>query len=235
MKFWIVGTDTDVGKTTVSAWICLHTKYCYWKPIQTGSNFELSDDDCINDDETTSFHALRSSSVNITSDFNHISMDSSIVKKLSGSNIYPERYVFSAALSPHIAAEMENVEISINEINVPDCENLLIEAAGGLMVPLNKKNMYIDFIKKTNLPVILVAKSSLGTINHTCLSIEALKKRDINLLGVIVNGEKNIENVNSIKKYGNVQILAEIEKVDLVNKDNLFKIPFPQHLREILT
>lgn len=198
MKFWIVGTDTDVGKTTVSSWICLHTKYNYWKPIQAGSD-----------------------------------SDSLSVRKLSGATVYPEAYHLKNPISPHLAAEKEGITINTSNITIPICENLLIEAAGGLMVPLNKKELYIDFIKQTKLPVILIARSSLGTINHTCLSVEALKNQKIELLGVIVNGERNTDNVEAIEKYSSVKILAELDMMKNVDKTNFYEKKLPQQLKEI--
>lgn len=198
MKFWIVGTDTDVGKTTVSAWICLHAKYDYWKPIQTGDY-----------------------------------IDSLVIKNISDTKIYPESYRLKNPLSPHLAAKQDGVRIATSDIMIPECKNLLIEAAGGLMVPLNDKEFYIDFIKQTKLPVILVARSSLGTINHTCLSVEALRNRKIELLGVIVNGEKNSENVRAIEKYSDTIVLAELDKVKNIDKTNLYEQKFSQKLKDL--
>ncbi len=198
MKFWIVGTDTDVGKTTVSSWICLHTKYSYWKPIQTGCD-----------------------------------SDSLSVRKLSGAAVYPEAYQFKNPFSPHLAAEKEGMTINTSNITIPICENLLIEAAGGLLVPLNKKEFYIDFIKQTKLPVILIARSSLGTINHTCLSVEALKNRKIELLGIIVNGERNTDNVKAIEKYSSVKILDELDIIKNINKTNLYEKKLAQQLKDL--
>jgi dethiobiotin synthetase len=198
MKFWIVGTDTNVGKTTVSAWICLHTKYSYWKPVQTGGD-----------------------------------SDSSSVKKLSSAIIYPESLKLKEPLSPHLAAEKEGVDIITSNIVIPNCKNLVIEAAGGLLVPLNQKEFYIDFIKQTKLPVILVARSSLGTINHACLSVEALKSRKIEMLGVIVNGEKNPDNVKAIEKYSSIKVLAEFDIMKNTDKTTLYERKLPQKLKDL--
>jgi dethiobiotin synthetase len=208
MKFWIVGTDTDVGKTTVSAWICLHSKYSYWKPLQTGCNSA----------------AL----------FQDQQSDSCRVKNLSDAVVYPEAYVLKEPLSPYAAAVRENKVISTASIEIPDCDNLVIESAGGLMVPIADNELYVDFIKKTQFPVILVARSGLGTINHTCLSIEALRHRNIELLGVIVNGEKNMDNVDLIKKYTNVKILATLGKISKIEKQSLYEEDFPMELKKLL-
>ncbi|GHU12204.1 ATP-dependent dethiobiotin synthetase BioD [Alphaproteobacteria bacterium] len=209
MQFWIVGTDTDVGKTTVSAWICLHTTCSYWKPVQTG---------CFVDEST---------GVSINS-------DSSYVKNLTNTKIHPESYVFRDPLSPHMAAARENTELDPSKIIIPQEKNLLIEAAGGLYVPLTDDMFYIDFIESTKLPVILVARSGLGTINHTCLSVEALRGRNIPLFGVIVNGETNPDNIRAIEKFANVRILAGLHKLEKIETETLRSATFPLTLKCML-
>lgn len=206
MKFWIVGTDTDIGKTTVSAWICLHTGYSYWKPIQTGYNVTLE----------------------------YSNTDSKTVKKFSNTTIYPELHILKEPLAPYFAAQLENTVISFSKEKIPACKNLLIEAAGGLLVPLNEEKLYIDIIKDSKLPVILVTRSSLGTINHTCLSIEALRTRNIKLLGVIISGQTNTANAHAIEKYGKTEILAQLNKMETVSKANLYNERLPQKLINIL-
>ena len=215
MRFWIVGTDTDVGKTTVSAWICYHTKYPYWKPVQTGCN--ISEESATT---TTAFHLEGS--------------DSNTVMRLSGTVAYPESYVFRDPLSPHIASVNEGREVVLSNIQIPYSRNLLIEGAGGLMVPMNDKTLYVDFIKGTGLPVILVARTKLGTINHTCLSVEALRTRNIELLGVVMSGEKNADNARSIEKYASVRILGELGYMKKVNKEHIAASSFPVELRDLL-
>ena len=241
MKFWIVGTDTDVGKTTVSAWICFHTKCHYWKPVQTGCQITIDNGSKNSIDtkvrESSVFQALKdyiASDVAADANFHIEGSDSYTVSTLSGTMIHPESYVFRAPLSPHIAGPMDGKEVLTSNIKIPNIDNLLIEAAGGLMVPMNEDTMYVDFIKKTGLPVILVSRPTLGTINHTCLSIEALRRRDIELLGVIISGQKNAENAKSIEQYGNVKILAELDKMPTIDRENISNSPFPDELKNML-
>lgn len=195
MQIFISGTDTDVGKTIISSWICLHTAAAYFKPIQTGS---LKD------------------------------TDSAKVYELSSSVIYPEIFIYQKPVAPYLAAKLEKKQIDINKIKIPTNDNLIIEGAGGLLVPINNNYLMIDLIKKLKLPVILVAKSVLGTINHTLLSLEALRKRKIPILGIILNGTINNDNKLAIEHYGNTNVLAEFPYLNKVDTNTLkdFKLPY---------
>ena len=201
MQIFISGTDTNIGKTIISAWLCLHTKYAYFKPIQTGSLEQL---------------------------------DSKVVSDLSTDiQIYPEIYLYKTPVSPHLAAILEKQEIDISKIKLPNHKNLIIEGAGGLLVPLNKKYFIIDLIFYLDIPVILVASSRLGTINHTLLSLEELKRRNINTLGVIINGEPNQDIVDSIEYYGNVKVLAQFPLIKGIDINTLNQIPLSNNLKLI--
>lgn len=162
------------------------------------------------------------------------STDSKSIDSLTNSKIYPELYSFKAPLSPHLAAQKENKYIDINTLVLPNDKNLIIEGAGGLMVPINEKYFIIDIIKYFNVPVILVAGSELGTINHTLLSIEAMRAKQIDILGVIVNGNHNIENCKAIQYYGQVEILIEFPVISPINQESLQKIPLPKNIQDIL-
>lgn len=201
MQVFISGTDTDIGKTVISSWLCLHSGYDYFKPIQTGKE---------------------------------INRDSQIVSLLSGAKVYKESYLFKEPCSPHIAAKLENKEIEFEKIMIPFSNNLIIEGAGGLLVPLNEQYFIIDLIKYFSVPVILVCSSRLGTINQTLLSLEALRKRQIAVLGVILVGEKNFSNVNSIEFYGDVRVIMEMPLLSSITKENLMKIPFTDELKCLL-
>jgi len=200
MRIFITGTDTDVGKTLVSSWLCLHSDYKYFKPIQTG-----------NTEET----------------------DTEKVKKL-GILTHEEIYSYKEPLSPHLAARLENDEINMQNIILPKENDLIVEGAGGVLVPINKSHLMVDLMCKFSLPIILVARSALGTINHTLLSIEALRARKLNILGVILNGPINIENAKAIEFYGNIKILAQIPKLESATKENLLDIPLTTDVRKIL-
>ncbi len=179
-KYFVTGTDTDIGKTIVSTLLAMALKAKYWKPIQSGLTPET---------------------------------DSDFVKKyLPLENIIPERYLLTQPLSPHLSARLDKVEIQMQDFQLPQVESsLIVEGAGGIFVPINKKDMIIDLIEKFQLPTLVVAKSGLGTINHTLLTLSALKQRNINVAGVIMNGPKNLENKKAIEKYGDTPVLFELE------------------------
>lgn len=177
-SFFVTGTDTDVGKTYISAFLMQALDCDYWKPIQTGT-CEGSDTEWIK--QHTNFPAAR---------------------------FIPEAYRLIAPLSPHCAAELENTKIELAKIQLPQRNRLIVEGAGGVLVPINKKALMIDLIEALGLPVVIVARSSLGTINHTLLTINALKQRGIPLVGVICNGPPNPLNIKSIHYYGNTDVIS---------------------------
>ncbi|MCC8369486.1 MAG: dethiobiotin synthase [Rickettsia endosymbiont of Oxypoda opaca] len=200
MQVFITGTNTNIGKTLISGWLCLHTGYEYFKPIQTGG-------------------------------YEHT--DSQAISYLTGNKIHKEVYLYQEPLSPHLAAMFENEEIDISKIKLPKAKDLIVEGAGGLLVPINRNYLMIDLIKLFSIPVILVASSELGTINHTLLSLEALRSRDIEILGCIVSGELNQYNCDAIEYYGATKILIQFPYLPEINKEVLSKIPLTQNLKQI--
>lgn len=201
MRVFVSGTDTDVGKTVVCSFLCLHTGYSYFKPIQSGTS---------------------------------VGRDSELVSKLSGAKIYPESFSYRAPLSPHLASRLEGEEIDIKKIKVPDDDNLVVEGAGGLLVPINKDFLMIDLIKYLKMPVVVVSRSRLGTINHTLLSLEVLRSRRIEILGVIISGDINSENSDAIKLYGETEILAELPIINPLTRSELEKVPLTKRLKKLL-
>ncbi|WP_225894748.1 dethiobiotin synthase [Leptolyngbya sp. O-77] len=196
-KFFITGTDTNVGKTVVSALLTLGLNASYWKPIQSGLD-PISDTDYVRK-----------------------------VTGLDDSHFLPERFTLTQPLSPHAAAEIDGVQIHLSDFQLPSqlpYKPLIIEGAGGLMVPLNEEDFVIDLIRQFQLPVCLVTRSTLGTINHTLLSLSQLRRMEIPILGVIVNGPKNEGNRAAIAHYGNVPILAELEPLAEVNPATLKQV-----------
>lgn len=202
MKVFITGTDTNIGKTIVSSWICLHTGAEYFKPIQSGLEEET---------------------------------DSEIVARLAGVKVHAECYRLRAPLSPHLSARLDGVAIDMNRLVLPSSANgtgnLVVEGAGGLMVPINEREFMIDVIGHFELPVILVARSSLGTINHTLLSLKALRDRNIKILGVVMSGEPNHENKNAIETYGTVRVIAQIPRLECLTTESLCRVPFSLHTK----
>jgi dethiobiotin synthetase len=202
MGIFVTGTDTNVGKTIISAWLCYNLKASYWKPGQSG--------------------AIEGS-------------DSAIVTDLSGAEIFPEAYSLKAPLSPHLAASLEGIQIDLNKITPPLTDKpLIIEGAGGIMAPLNNKHTILDLIGQLKVPTIVVARSTLGTINHTCLTLEALRSRSLPVLGVIMNGPKNSDNKEAIEYFGRTKVLAEIEPLTPLTMKTLSQLPFPPSLHEFL-
>jgi dethiobiotin synthetase len=133
-----------------------------------------------------------------------------------------------------LAARDENAVIDIANIKCPKSSKVLIEGAGGLLVPINDKVMMIDLIKYLNAAVILVVSSKLGTINHSLLSIEALRARKIPILGVILSGPINQDNADSIQTFGNVEILAQVPNFDTISAQEIKAFPLSKKLKQLL-
>ncbi|MGL4427273.1 MAG: dethiobiotin synthase [Alphaproteobacteria bacterium] len=198
MELFVTGTGTDVGKTIVSAWICLHTQAGYWKPIQTGTSQGT---------------------------------DTDFLRKLGVSPCYPERYAFKEALSPHTAAKREGgARIELDVVAIPPFSqtNVVVEGAGGVLVPLNEDTLMIDLIQRLGMPVLIVAHTGLGTLNHTLLTLEALRKREIPIKGIVLNGPSNPDNKQSLIDYGNIEVLAELKPLHSLTRDALLSIPLPR-------
>jgi dethiobiotin synthetase len=176
----VTGTDTDVGKTIFSAGLTRFLDAAYWKPVQAGLDGET---------------------------------DSQTVARLAElpQRIVAERYRLRTPASPHLAAELDGVHIEAQSLVPPSVERtLIIEAAGGLLVPLDRETLFIDVLARWGLPTILCARTRLGTINHTLLSIEALRARAIPLLGVALIGAAHAENARIIASLGRVSVLGRL-------------------------
>ena len=147
--------------------------------------------------------------------------DTMKVKKwVPGLNTYKESYSLEYPLSPHQAALLSGLNVEMDRFVLPSSNPLIIEGAGGLMVPLNEKGDFvIDIAKKIDAKIIVVLKNYLGSINHTLLSIEALKQREIPIIGVLFNGDKNRSTEEYITQYTGVSHLGRIEQGDKVNED----------------
>jgi dethiobiotin synthetase len=182
----VCGTDTDVGKSLVSALLVQGLGACYWKPVQSG--LEQGGDRAW------------------VADLLELPLERQI----------PEVYAFHAPVSPHWAAEMEGETIVPERLVLPPPTRLplVIETAGGLHVPLNRRWLQIDQLEQWKLPVLLVARSGLGTLNHTLLSLEALKRRSIPVLGLVLNGPLHDDNPGTLEQFGGVPVLAEIPPLD---------------------
>jgi len=185
--FFITGISTDVGKTVVSAVIAEALQADYWKPIQAG---ELEDSDT---------HKVRSWISN------------------SKSKCYAPAFSLLTPISPHAAAEIDGVQINLPEIKRPTTKNaLVIEGAGGLLVPVNSTETMIDLIRPSD-KVIVVSKHYLGSINHTLLTIRALQQRKINIFGIIFNGDEEPTTESIIATMTKIPVLGRVEIEPYIN------------------
>ncbi len=188
-QYFITGISTEVGKTIVSAIVAESLKATYWKPIQAGDLHQL---------------------------------DSSTVKSLTSNvTILPEGMTLSQPMSPHAAAKIDEVNIQLSEFEIPIVKgNLVVEGAGGLMVPLNDEGlMIVDLMEEFALPVILVSRHYLGSINHTLLSVETLKNRGFEIEGIIFVGEENKATEEVILSHTKLRMIARIPEVDKIDRD----------------
>jgi dethiobiotin synthetase len=144
---------------------------------------------------------------------------------LTPQRILPETYLLAAAMAPHEAARREGVTIDLAKIVPPETGRpLVVEGAGGLLVPLTEREFVIDLADTLELPVILVARSTLGTINHTLLSLEALRRRSMTIAGVVINGPETPHNRAAIERYGQVEVIAEIPWLESIDRTVLCEI-----------
>lgn len=191
--YFVSGIGTGIGKTVVAAVLCEAFEADYWKPVQAG--------------------AIEDSDSNIVADL--ISNSSTVV--------FPETFKLNTPVSPHLASQLDGCEIRLNDFSLPQgTRPLIVEGAGGLLVPLNERELVIDLIAVFNLPVILVSKNYLGSINHTLLSLEALKLRQIPVAALVFNGETNRETESIICKIGEVSRVIRIPTMEL-NRESVME------------
>jgi dethiobiotin synthetase len=137
---------------------------------------------------------------------------------------FSETYRLKCPLSPHASARNDNVRIDLEAFRIPTVDqnrHLIVEGAGGIMVPLNEQHFMLDLMKKIQLPILLVARSILGTINHTLLSLQQLRRHRLDIIGVVMNGPVNSGNRQAIEHYGKVRVLAEVECLPEINPNSL--------------
>lgn len=204
MRFVVTGTDTGIGKTIFSAALAAALGGYYWKPVQSGL-----------DEET----------------------DSQVVNRLGRlppRRILPEAYRLRTPASPHLAARLDHVEIELERLTPPVTDApLVVEGAGGLLVPLTETEVFADVFARWQIPVILCARTGLGTINHTLLSLEALRRRAIPVFGVAFIGDEQAETQRIIAAMGQVRILGRLPRLDPLTPDVLqqaFRENFPLSL-----
>jgi dethiobiotin synthetase len=184
----ITGIGTDVGKTIVSAIVAQALGYDYWKPVQAG-DLDYSD-------------------------------TMKVGKLTQGIVCLPERYRLTVPASPHHAANMDQLSISPNDFPLPTTDRpLLIEGAGGVMVPFNNKGLlFADLMEQWKLPVIVVSRHYLGSINHTLLTLEVLKSRKIDVAGIVFVGDENGATESIVLHKTGVRVIARIPFADELNQ-----------------
>ncbi|MBF8962794.1 dethiobiotin synthase [Pontibacter sp. FD36] len=182
-RYFVTGIGTDVGKTVAAAILTEALQADYWKPVQAGG-LDFTDTDTVK---------------------SLISNEKSV--------FHPEAYRLKMAASPHKAAAAEGIEIDVHGLKLPETQNnLIVEGAGGLMVPLNKRYLVLDLVQQLGLEVILVSRNYLGSINHTLLTAEVLRYRKVPVAGIIFNGEENQTSEDFIIKYTGLRRLPSIRQ-----------------------
>lgn len=194
--FFITGTDTGVGKTVVSALLCIGLDATYWKPVQTGTRQGT--------DTKTVMQLAR----------------------LPRHKTLPESYRFKPPVSPHLAAKWAGVRIDLGKIKIPAPVEggLIAEGAGGVLVPVNRTQLMTDLMRHLKMPVVLVARTSLGTINHTLLSLAALRAARLDIRAVIMVGKPNRDNKAAIERYGQIPVAGTVPLLKEINRAALSEI-----------
>ena len=195
--YFVTGTDTNVGKTVLSALLVAALDAVYWKPVQTGAM------------EGTDRESVRAWS------------------EAAEDRLPLERFRFDPPVSPHLASLMGGLDISLDAFDLPEApvgRKWIVEGAGGVMVPLNERALMRDLMRRIGFPVIVAARTSLGTINHTLLTLAALREAHIPICGVALIGDEDIENRRAIEHYGNVRIVGHIPILDKINRAVLLDV-----------
>ncbi len=191
-ELFVAGIDTDAGKSLVAAILTAGLGANYWKPVQAGTTPQT---------------------------------DTEWVQQVTGlprERFFPESYKLLLPASPHAAAEAEQITIDANRLTPPQCDRpLVIEGAGGLMVPLRNDYLFVDWLEEKRFPTVLVVKTYLGSINHSLLSIEALRRRDIPLFGIVFNDGGRPESESVILEYAQAPLLGRVPHLDQINPQTL--------------
>lgn len=191
-RLFIAGIDTDAGKSVVAALFVEALRADYWKPIQSG-DLDFGDTDRVR---------------------SWVSNERTV--------FHPEAYRLKTPASPHYSAALDGIRIDPNTIKLPETENhLIVEGAGGLLVPLNENYLLIDLIKKLGLEVVLVSRNYLGSINHTLLSVEALQRRGIPIRGLVFNGPVAASSSSYILQHTKSRELFHLPDLTRVNAQQL--------------
>jgi dethiobiotin synthetase len=181
--YFVTGTDTGVGKTVLSALLVAALDASYWKPIQTGVI------------QGTDRESVRKWA------------------EARDEQLPPERYRFDPPVSPHLASHDAGVRIALDDFELPKAprgKKWIVEGAGGVMVPLNERDLMRDLMRRIGFPAIVAARTALGTINHTLLTLAALREAHVPICGVALIGAENLENRRAIEHFGGVPVVGRI-------------------------
>jgi dethiobiotin synthetase len=195
--YFVTGTDTNVGKTVLSALLVAALDAVYWKPVQTGAS------------EGTDRESVRAWS------------------EATEDRLPLERYRFYPPVSPHLASREGGIRIALDAFELPEApagRKWIVEGAGGVMVPLNERDLMRDLMRRIGLPIIVAARTALGTINHTLLTLAALREARLPICGVALAGDNNIENRRAIEHYGNVRVIGHIPILKNINRAALLDV-----------
>ena len=200
MRLIVTGTDTGIGKTVFAAGLTRFLDGIYWKPIQAGVEGET---------------------------------DSVVVRRLTAfgaERVLPEAWVLRTPASPHLSAERDGVTIDPEAWVLPAVDRpLVIEGAGGLLVPITRSVLQIEVFARWRVPVVLCARTGLGTLNHTLLSLEALRRREIPVLGVALIGDSHADNERTLREFGGVRVLGRLPRLEPLTAETLaaaFRVAF---------
>jgi len=199
--YFVTGTDTNVGKTVLSALLVAALDAVYWKPVQTGAI------------EGTDRESVRR------------------LAEAPEERLPLERFRFNPPVSPHLASRAAGVQISLDDLQLPDApanRKWIVEGAGGVMVPLNERDLMRDLMHRIGFPIIIASRTALGTINHTLLTLAALREARLPICGIALIGDENVDNRRAIEHYGNVSVIGHIPILDDLNRAALLEV-YEQH------
>ena len=192
----VAGIGTEVGKSVVSAILCQALGARYWKPVASGIDDGPAESEFV----------------------------SALIQN-GNERVFPETYLFGPSLSPHVAASMEGASIELERFVLPSCEEpLVVELAGGIFVPLNDRETNIDLLKKFSLPVVVVSRHYLGSINHTLLTLDALKSRNILVAGIVFNGEELPDSERVISTMSGARVLGRVPTLRAVTQQTIREV-----------
>jgi dethiobiotin synthetase len=195
-SLFVTGTDTNVGKTLLSALLVVALDAIYWKPIQTGAR-----------EGTDRQTVIR-------------------LAEIPEARTIPESYCFDPPVSPHLAAEAKGIRIDLARVHPPVniTMPIIAEGAGGILVPINDSELMLDLARHLGFPVLIAARAALGTINHTLLTVRALRCAKIPAHGVVMIGQRNKDNERSVEHFGGVPVIGTIPWLETINREVLLSV-----------